>query len=1224
MAIKRLKLKESINKAVQAIMPQEEAKRSFEQGLVAYMTTLREHYAETEENQKNILRDFLKDYVFKSGNYINTYGRDDLVIFNGKTAESTIGVLIETKSTTNDAEMMTSENLNTKAFQEVISYYLKERLDNNNIEIKRCIVTNGLSWFVISSEQIEKFFIKKNKLIKLYRSWQKGQLASSSTDFLYKNVVSPAIEEAMNAGIAITHFNLIDAQKAKRQNNIQLKTTNVTQLYRFFTPENLLNQEVFTDSNRLNKRFYDELLYIMGLQDVISEKKHIITRFDKSNRQEGSLIESTIQALDLRDVPVEKQFDNAISLSVVWINRILFLKLLESQLISFNGNDDGYSFLNTDKIKSFDDLNALFFGILAKQRTERNEKLSNKYPHVPYLNSSLFELDRLEKSSLGTSISGLNEMDIEYYNKTVLKNSNRKRKTGKTKLLKYLFDFLNAYDFTTSIQNKQHDQSTLINASVLGLIFEKINGYKDGSFFTPGTTTMFMSRRLVRQTITKKVNEIKGWSCHSFEDISTNINVRDGVEAFKELSDIIDKIKICDPAVGSGHFLVSVLNEIIAAKVELGCLMNRDGSVLNKVQCRVVNDELIFQDINGDNILYKRGDAFSTKIQKVIFHEKRKCIENCLFGVDINPNSVNICRLRLWIELLKNSYYKVEDGIEELTTLPNIDINIKIGDSLLHNIPLDTSIDGDSLIDKRFDVIHLNDYYEKVFKYKNTHDKRIKADLTNEISRIKSRIYTSFDIPERKEWKKYQRQLAKAGTIDIFEDSNPKTLKKQQERIENLKVKERQAWEKWQNQVNKPIFNSGLEWRMEFPEVLDGDGDFKGFDAIIMNPPYIYSRVGSPFTDSQKEYFSREYDLNDYQANTFGLFLNLAFKLLNNNGIFSMIIPNSFMTVKQYGGLRRYLLKNTGDLFILNSKDRIFPDASVDNCIISSVLKKPTKVKMVELHKGIMSTPIVIAPKDLLSKSVFSISAFKTDSKVIDTMNENGKMLDTVAHIYDGLKVFEGGKGDPEQPINVENDRALDRFKTNNDFFSTSKKDKNYFPFLDMIHRYGDNWDGRYLRYGSHLAAKRKIENFMGPRLLIRQVLATDNYPFVITYVKDTILNEQKFKIISRIRVDPLFLLAVLESKVESYYGLTKFDFLQRSTFPAMRNYQIKQLIVPKVSEKEQRELGEMATRMLHAVKSNLREDIINLNDEIDEKVMDYFLLSEDQKQKVRDFDIDD
>ena len=140
---------------------------------------------------------------------------------------------------------------------------------------------------------------------------------------------------------------------------------------------------------------------------------------------------------------------------------------------------------------------------------------------------------------------------------------------------------------------------------------------------------------------------------------------------------MINSIRVCDPAVGSGHFLVSALNELIAIKRDLNILRNRDGRrfVYNVT---IEDDELIVTDADGE-LQYNPNDVESQMVQETLFEEKRIIIENCLFGVDINHSSVEICHLRLWIELLKNAYYiKKDDGSRHLQTLPNIDIN-KIG-----------------------------------------------------------------------------------------------------------------------------------------------------------------------------------------------------------------------------------------------------------------------------------------------------------------------------------------------------------------------------------------------------------------------------------------------------------------------------------------------------------------------------------------------------------------
>jgi adenine-specific DNA-methyltransferase len=156
------------------------------------------------------------------------------------------------------------------------------------------------------------------------------------------------------------------------------------------------------------------------------------------------------------------------------------------------------------------------------------------------------------------------EKTIPIISSTVLKDEQGKKRTGNIATIEYLFEFLNAYDFSSEGSEEiQEDNKSLINASVLGLIFEKINGYKDGSFFTPGFITMYMCRETIRKAVVQKFNERKNWNCEDLEE------VYDKIEDRKEANDIVNSIKICDPAVGSGHFLVSALNEMITVKSDL-------------------------------------------------------------------------------------------------------------------------------------------------------------------------------------------------------------------------------------------------------------------------------------------------------------------------------------------------------------------------------------------------------------------------------------------------------------------------------------------------------------------------------------------------------------------------------------------------------------------------------------------------------------------------------
>lgn len=564
MSITGLTLKESMSKNIQAIMPLEEDKLIFEKHFTNFINNLYLKPNESEEFQKNLLKTFLQTCLPK--NFINTYGRTDLAIYTGASPESSVGVLIECKRLSNKSEMISKNNYNAKAFQEIIHYYLNERLINNNIEIKKCVITNGLEWYIIEGKEVEKHFVNNKNLIEFYNKWHLGQLASTKTDFLYKEVISPEIDTAIKNGIKLARFCLSDAIN----NDKQIIKSKLTQLYRFFTAENLMNKEIFTDSNKLNKGFYDELLYLMGLEEIKIEKKKIIQRLPKNKRQKGSFVENIIDRLEMNSVNKEKHYENAIELTVVWINRILFLKLLESQLVAFN-NEDNYKFLTKEKLSTFDEMYDLFFGVLAKKVHERSTEMLGKFSQVPYLNSSLFEETPIELSKDGISIDRLREHKLEFHPRTVLKDKNRKLKKGKVEFLTYLFEFLDAYDFTTSVRQNNNDKNDLINAAVLGLIFEKINGYNDGSYFTPGHITMYMSRNAIREAVLEKINEKKGLECKNISEVQYQIK---SLEEAKEINKIINSLKICDPAVGSGHFLVSILNELIAIKSELRVLLD--------------------------------------------------------------------------------------------------------------------------------------------------------------------------------------------------------------------------------------------------------------------------------------------------------------------------------------------------------------------------------------------------------------------------------------------------------------------------------------------------------------------------------------------------------------------------------------------------------------------------------------------------------------------------
>ena len=234
---------------------------------------------------------------------------------------------------------------------------------------------------------------------------------------------------------------------------------------------------------------------LLVLEETKENGKKVIKRKVYKTDDYGPLLENTIFTLEDKDylnkvknVPAEnKAFNVGLELCLTWVNRILFLKLLESQLRSYNGNSKEFKFLNYEFINGFDSLNELFFSALAKPLKERHARYADKFKHIPYLNSSLFEKNPLEE--LTFDITALMDENMGVYSSTVLRDESGKKLTGQLNTLDYFFKFLDAYDFSadSGIESEfQLENKTLINASVLGLIFEKINGYRDGFFLHSG------------------------------------------------------------------------------------------------------------------------------------------------------------------------------------------------------------------------------------------------------------------------------------------------------------------------------------------------------------------------------------------------------------------------------------------------------------------------------------------------------------------------------------------------------------------------------------------------------------------------------------------------------------------------------------------------------------------------------------------------------------------
>jgi adenine-specific DNA-methyltransferase len=883
-----------------------------------------------EEYIKNQTAALFKNTFYPDTAYhINIDKRKDLVIREGKKNTDNVAVILEFKSL-KSSDMVTKGNFNTKALHELVWYYMQER--EGNVFIKNLIITNGTEWFVFKAADFETIFYKDKAFMKAFTDFKNGLLSQGNTEHFYKEIAQTFIKKSDKV-MPFVHFNL---------HEISISDKHKQAIFKILNPQHLLKQAFQNDSNSLNRPFYDELLHLLGLQEVKEGGIKRIQRKPEHDRDEASLLENTIKVL--RTGSIFKNIDNlaafgtsdaeqlesiALELCITWLNRVLFMKLLEGQLTRYHRTNtrENYAFMHYEQSGSsdgavrfdFDQINQLFFEVMAVPQQEREGDAKNRFGHLPYLNSALFEMTQLEKSSV--RISNLKDnLSMPLFPATVLKDARGQRESGGMPLLKYLLDFLNAYNFAaqgTAIL--QTDNKTLINASVLGLVFEKLNGYRDGSFFTPGFVTMYMCRETIRTAVVQKYNETFGWDASDLDDVVRALDRHKTNDA--DALRVLHSLRICDPAVGSGHFLVSALNELILIQTEIGLLNDADGKPFRGYTFTIENDEFLVR-YKTEFFEYAPEDPESARMQAALFEAKRAFIENCLFGVDINPKSVAICQLRLWIELLKNAYYTpsvpqrgMTDGNSGrlpssggvgggLQTLPNIDINIKTGNSLVHKVALDENLTHIFSQQKYSAATYLN----AVTAYKQAKNKDEKEQFAHFLVELKNQIRTVVfnNNPLVKELSKLRGQLTliqnKDALGDLFGKLNDQDFAQKatvlEKQIAALELKEHEY-------RTGAIYRNAFEWRFEFPEVLNENGDFIGFDAIVGNPPYIQLQS---MPNTIVDFYKTKYDTFARTGDIFHLFYERAHQVLKQNG--SMIFITNAFDKTTSGTLARQFLND--------------------------------------------------------------------------------------------------------------------------------------------------------------------------------------------------------------------------------------------------------------------------------------------------------------------------
>ncbi|MBO5181858.1 MAG: N-6 DNA methylase [Paraprevotella sp.] len=563
------------------------------------------------------------------------------------------------------------------------------------------------------------------------------------------------------------------------------------------------------------------------------------------------------------------------------LGRIVFLHFLQKKgwmgvpasNPGWEGGDRNYlanlvnRYNGNDRLLS-DVLEPLFFNTLNEKReNDIADSILGDNIKIPYLNGGLFEKDSIDKL----------DIDFPY------------------SYFKELMEFFSMYNFTID-ENDPDDSEVGIDPEMLGHIFENLlEDNKDkGAFYTPKEIVQYMCRQSVIQYL--KTHEPEEQYADAIEQLINKgivlpiIQTKETATLFTQL---LKNVKVCDPAIGSGAFPMGILFVLYHAIHHLHS----------------------HAEPNGD------FDSTQTK---------RDIIQNNIFGVDIEQGAVDIARLRFWLALVVDA--------EEPQPLPNLDYKITCGNSQICRYSLDTPIDnvfeeynrtGKENAKKNKTVWEdytLEKYKQDVVKYTEEHSDKI--GLRGKINEIKNCFKITLAI---KDLKKKQKAAADVHNYEFVDFWGKCKAKEDPIGYEKAKKTLLSIVEEENRILNNQKYKDSFEWRFEYPQLLDDNGNFIGFDIIIANPPYIKEgRMSKTFFEPYKDspYYKGKMDI-------WYIFACNGLDLLNSNGILCFIATNNWVTSFGASKLRDKVIKETRICNIVDfGSVMMFKSASIQTMIM--------------------------------------------------------------------------------------------------------------------------------------------------------------------------------------------------------------------------------------------------------------------------------------------------
>ncbi|OGB89441.1 hypothetical protein A2625_00465 [candidate division WOR-1 bacterium RIFCSPHIGHO2_01_FULL_53_15] len=458
-----------------------------------------------------------------------------------------------------------------------------------------------------------------------------------------------------------------------------------------------------------------------------------------------------------------------------------------------------------------------------------------------------------------------------------------------------ILDVFDLFNFTV-YEDDPIDKEVSIDPEMLGKVFENLlpeNLRKGkGTYYTPREIVHYMCQESLINYLAEKseinAEEIRGFIKKSkiSNDETTETPAHIAKKA-KMLDDFLVEIKVVDPAVGSGAFLVGMLHEIANFRIGL------------------------------NSIIKKRRSEYELKKQSII---------NSLYGVDIDPGAVEIAKLRLWLSLV------VDYALDDIDPLPNLDFKIMQGNSLIELL-------SPSLLAKTTDSSrnHLIDELNKIkADYSLLTDHLEKKEAREQINRL-VRAIANYDIDKERK-KIWDQLMSKKAQTKLFIDT-AETIPLSETEDKETKRLSKQLHEL--DKVQRVSPTEHFEWHINFNEVFEKGG----FDVVIANPPYNELRdLGLNEQNNYKKSAYIKYALGG-RINMFQFFYPLAVTIAMKNGIVTLITQNSILAENSALNNRRFIIENAQIIKFVSFPERDDPNMRVFESAKMSVCIGILKVK---------------------------------------------------------------------------------------------------------------------------------------------------------------------------------------------------------------------------------------------------------------------------------------